>query len=245
MQRRAFTLIDLLVVVGIVVVLAVVMWPLFAQRRKLARQSSCQQNLKQISLAIKQYRNDFDERFPLVSVSSGSPTGVPPYGWADAIQPYIGNTAVYQCPSDANWGKGDPTKPNYCDYWYNANLMMISRGRVVTPDEFFYTDQFIVLGDGGNTNGTPTGDARYNICGDGTALTSPNQVCPRSPLGLATFPTTQIHQGGANLAFADGHVKWFKGDSLHQMKNALNNGAEPEDFSKANAGKIILDYRIK
>src|SRR5690348_6500752 len=111
--KRGFTLIELLVVIAIIAILAAILFPVFARARENARKSSCQNNLKQLALGFKQYINDFDERYPLIAVTTGSTNGVPPYGWADALQPYIKNTQVYQCPSDTAEGQDNPTITGY------------------------------------------------------------------------------------------------------------------------------------
>jgi prepilin-type N-terminal cleavage/methylation domain-containing protein len=62
--RNAFTLIELLVVIAIIAILAAILFPVFAQAREKARQTVCISNLKQDSLAVMQYVQDYDETFP-------------------------------------------------------------------------------------------------------------------------------------------------------------------------------------
>jgi prepilin-type N-terminal cleavage/methylation domain-containing protein len=61
---NGFTLIELLVVIAIIAILAAILFPVFAQAREKARQSSCTSNLKQISNATMMYLQDYDKRFP-------------------------------------------------------------------------------------------------------------------------------------------------------------------------------------
>ena len=62
-NRRGFTLIELLVVIAIIAILAAILFPVFARAKRAAQASTCQSNLKQIGLAIKQYVSDWDQTF--------------------------------------------------------------------------------------------------------------------------------------------------------------------------------------
>ena len=64
-MRKGFTLIELLVVIAIIAILAAILFPVFARAREKARQASCQSNLKQLTLAMLMYVQDYDEKFPM------------------------------------------------------------------------------------------------------------------------------------------------------------------------------------
>jgi prepilin-type N-terminal cleavage/methylation domain-containing protein/prepilin-type processing-associated H-X9-DG protein len=104
-KRRAFTLIELLVVIAIIAILAAILFPVFAQAREKARQTSCISNLKQIGSGLMMYYQDYDEILPAVN-SGGHPTGwgygSPDTVWAQAINPYTKNWQIFRCPSDPN-----------------------------------------------------------------------------------------------------------------------------------------------
>jgi prepilin-type N-terminal cleavage/methylation domain-containing protein/prepilin-type processing-associated H-X9-DG protein len=135
-----FTLIELLVVIAIIAILAAILFPVFANAREKARQTSCLSNEKQVSLAVLMYVQDNEETYPL---SFGKYPGIgwvygyahdtPPdwenvddpfwvkhsqCGWANSIQPYIKNYGVYACPSaatqlrlsDYGWTYDNPLK---------------------------------------------------------------------------------------------------------------------------------------
>lgn len=142
-QRSGFTLIELLVVIAIIAILAAILFPVFAQAREKARQTSCLSNAKQQGLGAIIYVQDYDETYPLsaglhptLGWVTGYYMGVPAdwrggsadrinsYAgcWANLIQPYIKNTQVYACPSSpafpvpfSDWAASyaAPVKPYY------------------------------------------------------------------------------------------------------------------------------------
>src|SRR5947199_7004434 len=61
-SRHGFTLIELLVVIAIIAILAAILFPVFAQVREKARQTSCLSNQKQIGNAVMLYAQDYDEQ---------------------------------------------------------------------------------------------------------------------------------------------------------------------------------------
>src|SRR2546429_6669246 len=83
-RSSGFTLIELLVVIAIIAILAALLFPVFAQARAKARQTTCVSNLKQVGLAINMYLSDYDETFPWST--SGSQSG---WTWYQSIDPYV------------------------------------------------------------------------------------------------------------------------------------------------------------
>jgi prepilin-type N-terminal cleavage/methylation domain-containing protein/prepilin-type processing-associated H-X9-DG protein len=117
-RAHAFTLIELLVVIAIIAILAAILFPVFAQAREKARQTSCVSNLKQLSLGMLMYAQDYDETLPqwqwdhqysAGSLNKNNGTTL----WWNAIYPYVKNVQVFACPSqrytyditqDGHWG---------------------------------------------------------------------------------------------------------------------------------------------
>src|SRR5579862_7792696 len=78
--RRAFTLIELLVVIAIIAILAAILFPVFAQARASARQVSCISNVKQFSLGVLMYAQDYDESIPKMLNNDACAGALPQWG---------------------------------------------------------------------------------------------------------------------------------------------------------------------
>ena len=110
-SRNAFTLIELLVVIAIIAILAAILFPVFAQAREKARQSSCLSNTKQMGLGIMMYMQDYDETYPQAYWYTNDTDGSAGYNqWSGMIQPYVKNVGIFVCPSDPSKGI-IPTNP--------------------------------------------------------------------------------------------------------------------------------------
>jgi prepilin-type N-terminal cleavage/methylation domain-containing protein/prepilin-type processing-associated H-X9-DG protein len=119
----AFTLIELLVVIAIIAILAAILFPVFAQARQSARGASSQSNMKQLSLAILMYVQDYDETYPLYNrwgdPSSPVSIGLPFSNWGYDIAPYIKNRQVFIDPCFGPHNTADIFFPVFSTYGYN------------------------------------------------------------------------------------------------------------------------------
>lgn len=217
-----FTLIELLVVIAIIAILAAILFPVFARARENARRSSCQSNLKQIGLAVTQYTQDYDERLPLnrEHTSGGSypytDFMLPTAGsnvWRD-IQPYLKNSQVFGCPSATpetqSSGIPDPVRG---DTGYLTNQVAFSyMGSLGIPvivrslAEFSRSSSLVIFQEI-SVRARVTYSRPYF---DKVDSKYKRWHCYDS--GAELF--NNLHFGGGNFLFADGHVKWRKYDTV-------------------------------
>jgi len=99
---KGFTLIELLVVIAIIAILAAILFPVFAKVREKARQTTCLSNEKQMGLAILQYTQDYDEKYPCGDQQPSNATGMGGAGWAGEVYSYVKSNNVFVCPDDSN-----------------------------------------------------------------------------------------------------------------------------------------------
>jgi prepilin-type N-terminal cleavage/methylation domain-containing protein len=143
-RSRGFTLIELLVVIAIIAILAAILFPVFAQARAKARQTTCSSNMRQAGLGILMYSQDYDETLP-IGAYNPDPTA-PVQMWYDFVEPYVksgvrgvivpttpaGRTPApfWICPDVANRsvpaGPNQPALPAFNEGFYAASMSYIA-----------------------------------------------------------------------------------------------------------------------
>ncbi|MEQ1825737.1 MAG: DUF1559 domain-containing protein [Pirellula sp.] len=89
-QRRAFTLVELLVVIAIIGILVGLLLPAVQAAREAARRMQCQNNLKQLGLAMHMHHDSY-KRFPYLRSGGGQNR----HSWAIQLLPFIEQTNLY------------------------------------------------------------------------------------------------------------------------------------------------------
>lgn len=102
MRRRGFTLVELLVVMGIIAILAAILLPALQRAREAAQRTNCLNNIKQIGSALQMYRNEHDMMLPPNDNMAGGSLTAPYESLANLYPDYLAEGKVFFCPSDGN-----------------------------------------------------------------------------------------------------------------------------------------------
>lgn len=212
-KRSGFTLIELLVVIAIIAILAAILFPVFARARENARRTSCMSNQKQIGLGVLQYRQDYDECFPLVFWTAAT-SWVPSNAYIPtATFPYTKSAQLWRCPS----------QPDTIGQIFSPDT---SRPKPVAGDpRTTYTFNFYITAR--NVNATTTPPTAQSV--SEASVPEQSTVVMMAEMNFLnnmimgdsfahvwndTPPPGSIRQGfphleGANYLFIDGHVKFL------------------------------------
>jgi prepilin-type N-terminal cleavage/methylation domain-containing protein len=241
--RRGFTLIELLVVIAIIAILAALLFPVFAQVREKARQTSCLSNLKQLGTAMFMYSQDHDGLFP---PAIGRESGVRTYyemSWMRMIQPYVKNLGILIDPSSGHPSTDWQTSTDILSNYSYAPSMRTQGPRIdattLTAEPFG-----VALWEGiGGFYGPETGSLKEQVASYGESqIARPVDtvlVCDHYLFdwGLATYKQfaypaprhikeadivlsdgQKAPQGIINCVFVDGHAKGLKHNFFWEIR---------------------------
>lgn len=225
-MKNGFTLIELLVVIAIIAILAAILFPVFSAAKESGRASSCLNNMKQLATGFTLYTGDYNkypggcplyrapwknaagisysgpEYFMMMPLNSSEKAKYPKYtGYKTdvtrgCLYKYVCNASVYMCPSDTNV----KTSPFKVSYSMNAHL------------DWDFPQSNGSTGIVTSAVRNPSRTAMLIDEGAGSKpLTGPNKDKPQ-PMGDGYFGDWQdapaeVHCGGCNFAFCDGHAK--------------------------------------
>ncbi|MDH7568889.1 MAG: DUF1559 domain-containing protein [Armatimonadota bacterium] len=214
--KKGFTLIELLVVIAIIAILAAILFPVFARARENARKATCQSGMKQLASGFMMYYQDYDEGYPWYRFGPGSPGkyNANYYWWPEMLYPYTKNIQVGHCPSSPRQRTAGTTT---ADFWYgfgyNYHLGKNASSHGATYEQPAAQEraaETLLLADSTvYIVWCPVANPNYWYDGGtgGTSATLPADRPMARYQGVGDW-----HMDGANVAFCDGHVKWFKID---------------------------------
>lgn len=147
--RSGFTLVELLVVIGIIALLISILLPTLSRAQVAARTTASLSNLRQIGLALQMYRNDNQGYFPVAAFQSRPDR--PRFRWVDALFNYLQVTEIYFSPNLSEDERQRMNKP----FFHTTDG--VNNPGILPTTKFYggYGYNWQYLGNGRETGGVP------------------------------------------------------------------------------------------
>ena len=219
---RAFTLVELLVVISIIALLLAIMMPSLQKARQIAKRTVCATNLKQIGVAMDMYRSDYRGAHPYRNYHPRIDYKL--LGWNPAttwgmtlIHDYCANQSkLFICPSakltkpwDGKMGWKDGSlgwAGNYAYNYLEYELQKPDGGRWNQPP----ASSMLVV-DGAEQSAQSNYLYGYGYYGWAYPSTDPKTRLPRMTFGISPYEIPyERHGGSIGVLLADEHIAFIK-----------------------------------
>lgn len=216
-SRAGFTLVELLVVIGIIALLVGLLMPALSKVREQGNSIKCASQLREVGLAITMYANGNRGMLPAWSgwhvwgeTHATNQDDEDGPGWTEQLQKFMGTnkTIIYNCPSF-------PEEFRF-NYFLTARWGEVNGGRgTIKLTEIKHSSEFVLSGDCNQPSLYPPSFGSSVVQNDHSddcdkddasqqGIIFTNEQDEKGATGRA------IHPGGFNVLFADAHVDSFK-----------------------------------
>lgn len=177
-RGNAFTLIEMLIVIGIVIMLAAILFPVFARARESGYQASALSQCRQVGIALQLYADGSDGKF-LPSTNYGVASTDPSRLWTVGLLPYAKSKAVFSAPG---------TQGVFAEKWSDRSRATIGYSSATALDP---------------ANGCKDGQANTDLClAFTTSASLDKQDRPAEIALLATTPGGALERGYLGYEFS-------------------------------------------
>jgi prepilin-type processing-associated H-X9-DG protein/prepilin-type N-terminal cleavage/methylation domain-containing protein len=225
--KKAFTLVELLVVIGIITVLLGILLPALSTARQQSLTVTCLSNLRQMVIAVHSYADAYNGQYPIAYYTDIGSAQMVSYNWDFTVTRLLPSGQVTVTPGILWQGSTNAQIQQCPSFSGNSN----APGDPYTG--YNYNDSYIGGGQSGSTTAPPaklnqvTHPTRCALFGDGQYSAGADKYM-RSPIPgpddtifsfTSSWAGTQgfRHRGGTNIAFCDGHA-----ETLYQRCTAQN-----------------------
>jgi prepilin-type N-terminal cleavage/methylation domain-containing protein len=199
--KNGFTLVELIVTIGILALLASLLLPVIGRAKTRAYNTVCLSQLHQLGVAARLYAMDHEGKLPAAAslAAQANNPAFPLPRICDALSPYLSraandtnNTSVLKCPSDREgFYDTDGSSYRWNTYCNNAQIDATPSG-----------GHFV----GGGRGGGGGGGLAHGVDGTVIMLTDFDDFHPRPP------------KDGKNAVYGDGHVDVFTLPPLRELE---------------------------
>jgi prepilin-type processing-associated H-X9-DG protein len=226
-RHAAFTLVELLVVIGIVILLLSILIPYFSRLTESDRRVRCANQLRDIQDGLQAYASANDKQLPRVVYDpSKTPNGYVAYTGADAQNPFAHGSKVrandvtaslwllvrggyvqpkrFACPSAPEWADplvvdGKPINPDLRGNFAGRDHLSYSYASPFSAAAGYRLNTDWLKGDF-----AVLADKSPGVIGKGDSVVAPAYDAP--PFTLAQANSNNHNKAGQNVLYADGHV---------------------------------------
>ncbi len=213
MEKKAFTLIEMLVVIAVISLLTAVLMPVLARARREGKAVMCLSNLRQLGIAAQLYADDNDGYYPIAYINDPEPT--------DSVAVYVCWDFVHVKDWETLEERTEPGLLWQKDMIENIQQCPSFKGAANSDDPYTgYNYNTSYIGHGSNEAVTTPAKvtqvrkpSRCALFGDGEYADGANKFmrCPwKSECDTFAFRTSGTqgyrHNSKTNVAWCDGHV---------------------------------------